>query len=73
MKSLDQEILGNLRSSLTNFHTVKVGYISKDGKESERVATVNYIDEDRGIVNFSTDVGFRSMRIENILFADVRY
>jgi predicted DNA-binding transcriptional regulator YafY len=73
MKSTSQIILDNLNSSLTRLHTVKVGYISKSGAESERVATVNYIDLEKGIVNFATNNGFRSFILDNIIYADIRH
>jgi hypothetical protein len=73
MKTTSDIILHNLQSSYTRLHTVKVGYISRSGEASERVATVNYIDLKKGIVNFATDNGFRSLRLDNIIYADIRH
>lgn len=71
MTETQGQIIRNLNSSLTNLHTVRVGYISKAGDVSERVATVNYMRD--GIVNFATAKGFRSMLLDNIAYADVSY
>lgn len=81
MTKTNESILNALRSSLTNLHTLKLGYISKDGVDSERTVTVDKLDEAKGLVTcvaYGRDSNppvkegtvFRTFIIENIIFAD---